>query len=98
MYRTGWVCVRVAKWISRPTSNREIAGSTPASDLSGNLGSPNPSYEMRRVFEQLFLAMLKLRGKKLLGLCVRVVKGGRLKFCCASFVSSNLTAIIKPLW
>ena len=25
--------VRVAKWISRPTSNREIAGSTPASDF-----------------------------------------------------------------
>ena len=25
--------VRVAKWISRPTSNREIAGSIPASDI-----------------------------------------------------------------
>ena len=46
----------MAKWISRPTSNREIAGSSPASDLSGNLGSPNPSYEMRRVFEQLFIS------------------------------------------
>ena len=34
IYRTGWVSVRVAKWISRPTSNREIAGSSPASDLS----------------------------------------------------------------
>ncbi len=56
----------MAKWISRPTSNREIAGSTPASDLSGNLGSPNPSYEMRRVFEQLFISF----AEKVVGGCV----------------------------
>ena len=29
------IFVRVAKWISRPTSNREIAGSIPAVDFQG---------------------------------------------------------------
>ena len=50
------IVVRVAKWISRPTSNREIAGSIPASDLStfGKSGAKN--YTLKKVcFDQLFL-------------------------------------------
>ena len=56
MYRTGWVCVRVAKWISRPTSNREIAGSIPASDLSTFSKSGAKILHFKNVyFDQLFL-------------------------------------------